>query len=144
MSYEYDIFISYRRDPEIRSWISDHFKPLINYYVGDELRRKPSIYIDEQLESGTAWPISLGEALGRSLTLRALWSGSYLSSGWCSAEFGHMLAREKFAKSRSDAQRWAIIIPIFILDGETFPKNLGYIQHFEIKECFSVRMAPKS
>jgi hypothetical protein len=56
MSYKHDIFISYRRNPETLAWIKDHFEPLLSLRVEFELQRRPTIYIDEQVESGTSWP----------------------------------------------------------------------------------------
>ena len=64
MSYQYDIFISYRRHAETRTWIKEHFIPLVELRVEFELGRKPVIYIDDQIESGTSWPAALGAALG--------------------------------------------------------------------------------
>jgi len=95
MGYSNDIFISYRRNPETHAWITEHFVPLLALRVELELGRKPSIYVDDQIESGTSWPASLGVALGCSRVLIPLWSGNYLSSAWCVQELSHMLARER-------------------------------------------------
>lgn len=47
MSYQHDIFISYRRNPETYVWITEHFVPLLTLRVELELGRKPLIYIDD-------------------------------------------------------------------------------------------------
>jgi hypothetical protein len=70
-----------------------------------------------------------------------LWTGDYLSSIWCTEELGNMLVREQKTKLRTAAHPHGIVIPAFIHDGENFPPDLGHIQHFEIKQCFNVRMA---
>ena len=144
MSYQYDIFISYRRNPETHTWITDHFVPLLTLRVELELGRKPAIYIDDQIESGTSWPLSLGAALGSSRVLVALWSGNYLSSAWCVEELSHMLAREREHALRTARRPHGIVIPAFIHDGDKFPADLRHIQHFEVQKYFNVRMARNS
>jgi len=144
MAYQYDIFISYRRNPETLCWINEHFKPLLELRVDFELGRKPTIFIDSQIESGTSWPAALGAALGGSRVLLALWTGNYLSSVWCTEELSHMLGREKMAKLRTAARPHGLVIPAFIHDGDTFPPKLRHIQHFEIQNTFNVRMARNS
>jgi hypothetical protein len=144
MSYKHDIFISYRRDKETRTWIKEHFEPLLALYVGFELGRTPVIYIDDKIESGTSCPASLGLELGSSRTLIVLWTGNYLASVWCTEELTQMLVREKEAKLRTATNPHGVIIPAFINDGNRFPQDLSDIQHFEIQKCFNVRMARTS
>ncbi len=144
MSYQHDIFISYRRNPETSAWISEHFAPLLELRVELELGRKPSLYIDNQIEAGTSWPTSLGTALGGSRVLIALWSGNYLASGWCTEELSQMLGRERAARLRTADRPYGVVIPAFIHDGEKFPPDLRHIQHFEIQKSFNVRMARDS
>ena len=55
MDYVHDIFISYRRHAETRVWIEEHFKPLLELRVEQELNRRPEISIDTRLESGSTW-----------------------------------------------------------------------------------------
>ena len=57
MAYQYDIFISYRRLGDARSWIDNYFVPLIENHLSQELGRKPMIFIDSQIETGDSWPI---------------------------------------------------------------------------------------
>jgi len=144
MAYKHDVFISYRRNSETLAWISEHFVPLLEVRIDFELGRKPAIFVDDQIESGTFWPTSLGEALGASRVLIPLWSGSYLSSVWCAAELSHMLGREKEAKVRQGKRPYGVIIPVFIHDGDKFPADLRYIQHFAIQNAFNPRMARNS
>jgi TIR domain len=144
MAYQYDIFISYRRHDETRAWIADHFVPLLELRLGQEIDRKPLLYVDTQLESGASWPPLLAQALGGSRILLALWSGNYLSSVWCTQELSHMLDREKQAGLRTAAHPYGLIVPAFIHDGDKFPPELSHIEHFEIQKCFNVRMARNS
>jgi hypothetical protein len=144
MSYKYDIFISYRRNPETLTWIKDHFMPLLSLRLEFELGRKPSIFVDEQIESGSSFPPVLGSALGASRVLIALWTGNYFSSVWCTEEFSQMLDREEQAKLRSAVKPYGVIIPAFIHDGQSFPADLQHIKPFEIQSCFNPRMARNS
>ena len=144
MSYQHDIFISYRRNPETHQWITEHFIPLLELRVELELGRSPAIYLDKQIESGTSWPVSLGTALGQSRMLIPLWTRNYLSSVWCTEELSHMLGREADENLRTVAKPYGLVVPAFIHDGEKFPKDLGHIQYFEIQKTFNVRMARNS
>lgn len=144
MPYKYDVFISYRRDPETLAWIKDHFIPLLKLRLGFELKREPTIYLDEQVEAGAAWPAALGAALGESRVLIALWTANYFSSVWCTEEFSQMLQREDQAKLRKAAKPQGLIIPAFIHDGDSFPATLKHIKPFQIQSCFNPRMAHNS
>lgn len=144
MGYAHDIFISYRRHAETLAWINEHFRPLLELRVEQELGRAPDIYIDTRLESGSTWPADLAIALGGSRILISLWSGNYLASPWCALEFSLMLARERRAGLRTLAVPHGIVVPAFIHDGNKFPAELAHIQHFEIQQTFNVRMARNS
>lgn len=144
MNYAYDIFISYRRDDLTKAWIEKHFVPLLDSHVFYELGRHPVFYIDLQLESGTTWPIALGNALGTCKTIIPLWSKTYLNSVWCACEISHMLEREIKTGFRTLQQPEGLVFPTIIHDGETMPINLSSIQKVEIQDCFNVKMSPDS
>jgi hypothetical protein len=144
MSYKYDIFVSYRRNPETLGWIKEHFQPLLSLRLEFELKRSPRIFVDEQIESGSSWPPALGAALGASRVLIVLWTGNYLASVWCTEEFSQMLSRENEAKLRTVVKPHGLIVPAFIHDGDSFPADLKHIQPFQIQSCFSPRMARNS
>src|SRR5262245_4707024 len=112
--YLFDIFISYKRDPETRIWIEKHLRPLLNTHVGYEVGRPLQIFIDDQLETGANWPIQLGENLARSRILLALWSKPYFSSKWCVLEMSHMLARDKHNRRRAKFNAPGLVCPVVI------------------------------
>jgi hypothetical protein len=143
MSYQYDIFISYRRNSETLAWIKEHFLRLLKLCIGLELDREPSVFLDDQnlTESGTSWPTVLGEALGKSRVLIVLWTGNYRASVWCSEELSHMLARQREAKLTTTDHRYGVVIPAIIHGLDKFQKALGEIEYFDIQSCFNVRMA---
>jgi hypothetical protein len=143
MSYEYDIFISYRRDEgsETLNWIKQHFCPLLSLRVGQELSGgRVKVFLDEQIESGTSWPHDLGKKLGRSKILVALLSKNYFSSPWCALKLSHMLAREKSKAMRTAAKPQGLIVPLVIHDCDPPPAAISHIQNVDIKRCFNPRM----
>jgi TIR domain len=144
MGYTHDIFVSYRRDEETLSWLHKHFVPLLKLRVRQELERDPTIYIDEQLESGVSWPPELGIRLGCSRILIALWAKDYFASIWCTEEMAQMLGREQECGFRTDHNPRGLVIPAVIHDGDEFPPCLSHIQKFEIQRLFNVRMARNS
>jgi hypothetical protein len=144
MGYQYDIFISYKRDPETYRWIKNHFEPLLTLRVGLELGRKVDIFIDDQLEAGTTWPIDLGLKLGCSRIIVPLFTRTYFNSKWCACELSLMLSRERSLGYRIGINSQGLIVPATIHDGDTFPNQISHIQRFGIQQCFNVRMADDS
>lgn len=143
MAYKHDIFVSYRRDPETLLWIARFFKPIVIHRVRMELQREVSIYVHEvgdQIQAGTAWPADLGETIACSRILIALWSGDYLSSEWCRQELSLMLDRERKTKARTATNKYGLVIPVVVHDGETIPAKLASAQKLEVKDYFISRM----
>jgi hypothetical protein len=143
MDYEHDIFISYKRHPETLEWIQQHFLPLLDLRVGLELGKDPQIYVHEitgQIPAGTAWPVELGEKIGMSRILIALWSGTYLNSVWCTQELCLMLAREQEVGCRTPQNKYGLVVPVIVHDGDRIPQELGLVQRLDIKTCYNTRM----
>jgi hypothetical protein len=147
MGYHHDIFVSYKRDPETLSWIGNHFLPLLKVTLSHWLQRDPAIYIHEitdNIQVGTAWPVELGEEIAASRVLIALWSGNYMTSRWCAKELCLMLAREKEAKCRTTYNKYGLVIPVIVHDGENVCEIVGNTQNLDIKPCFNTRMRKDS
>ncbi len=144
MGYQNDIFISYKRDPETYRWIKDHFEPLLVHSVTLELGRQVTVFIDDQIEAGTSWPNELGAELGCSKILVPLFSRTYFSSKWCCLELSQMLSREQKLGYRTVNNRNALIVPVAVHDGDSFPQHIAHIQYFGIHNCFNVRMGINS
>jgi TIR domain len=143
MSYSHDIFISYRRHTETLSWIREHFFPLLEHRVGLQLGWDPNVYVHEvtdQIPAGAMWPVELGAQLAGSRILVALWTRNYFNSRWCTEELCHMLAREKEADCRSVTNKFGLVVPVVIHDGEDFPAGLGEVQRLEIQPFYNTRM----
>jgi len=144
MSYRHDIFLSYKRHPETLKWIKDHFLPLLDLRVSMELGRQVDIFVDDQIDAGTSWPQQLGVELSASRILLPLWTRTYFTSKWCTCEMSNMMAREGLTGCRTLANPRGIIVPAIIHDGDTFPAEIGHINHIEIQKCFNVRMSRES
>jgi hypothetical protein len=138
--YKHDIFISYKRDVETRHWINEHLMPLLTTYVGMELGRPPDLFIDDQLEAGTTWPLDLGVRLAGSRVLLALYTKTYFHSEWCTRELAAMLQRERDAGFRTAARPEGLIVPVILHDCEQLPSEIQDIQARPIREYFNVRM----
>src|SRR5215510_11575348 len=67
--YEFDVFISYCRLSEWPQWVQNHFLPLFEHWLSNELGRKASIFVDYSMEGGVSWPPQLGQTLARSAVL---------------------------------------------------------------------------
>jgi hypothetical protein len=147
MAYSHDIFISYKRHPETLGWIKKHFLPLLELRVGLALGRDPVIYVHEithQIPAGASWPQALGDELGASRVLVALWTKTFFNSVWCAKELTHMLGRENAVGSRAAGNKYGLVIPAVIHDGEEFPAELGFIERMDIKACYNTRMRADS
>ena len=147
MGYRHDIFVSYKRDPETLFWIYNHFHPLLKVTLSHWLKRDPDIYIHEitdNIQVGTAWPVELGEEIAASRVLIALWSGNYMASRWCAKELCLMLAREREAKCRTIENKYGLVIPVIVHDGENVGEIVGNTLNLNIKPCFNTRMRKDS
>lgn len=143
MDYEHDLFISYCRVGETQKWLSSIFVPLLEEQLHLSLGRKPNIYFDDQIRSGGTWPVELGQALGRSRALLALWSRPFLNSDWCAREVATMRAREHALNLRT-AQNPSGVISISVIHNGPPPEGLAEIQYFEIAPFYNTRMRPDS
>jgi len=126
MSYQHDVFISYRRQELWTPWARDHFKRLLEAYLQSELGVPPDIFVDERINVGADWVDQLGEHLARSKVLVAIFSGDYFGSDWCLHELDLMLGRSKAASQ--DDQHVYLIIPVVVHDGEHIPPEAQRIQ----------------
>jgi len=147
VAYQYDIFLSYKRHPEARQWLVEHFLPLLKYYVELQLERREEVqvFLDERdIEAGATWPAELGGALGASRTLVALWTRTYFHSEWCTRELSVMLARERGERLRTRRRPGGLIFPVVLHDCEQLPTRLVPLQYVAMQDCYQVRMARNS
>ena len=92
--YQYDVFVSYRREPPVSEWVANHFLDGLVEWLGETMAEEPRIFVDvKRIETGTAWPDVLREALLTSRLMVSIWSPRYFRSRWCLAEHRSMRAR---------------------------------------------------
>lgn len=133
MSYQYDIFLSYRRSRLHDAWLSESFVPLFWDIVREEITEKTGrtpagIFFDQTelteearkfdqygIEPGENWQTKLKEAIKASRCMVALWSPLYFHSEWCLIEW------KSFLKRPSSTGLPDLLVPISVHDGESFP-----------------------
>jgi hypothetical protein len=127
--YQYEIFVSYRRQPPMSAWVQQYFYDELTQWLGSELPDAPRVFIDvEGIDTGDDWPARIRSALLGSCLLVAVWSPDYFRSHWCVAELHTMLARERALKLRTNADPRGLVFPIKFTDGQYFPADVSNIQ----------------
>jgi hypothetical protein len=121
MSYQHDVFISYKREPLWTAWTRDHFRALLSSYLQQELGRAPDIFLDERIDVGQDWVKELGRHLATSKVLIGIFSGDYFHSPWCLHELDLMIERQQ-------ASRGTLIIPVIVHDGDLIPAQARRLQ----------------
>jgi len=120
--YEYDVFISYKRaGANVPAWIRTHFYPRLSELLDDNHDREVKIFFDDTIPGGTAWPLELRAALGRTRILLPVCSPKYFLDEWCLAEWHSMARREELVGMMSPERPQGLIYPVIFCDSETFP-----------------------
>lgn len=135
MGYEYDFFLSYRRDAPVGHWVSNHFAPLLEQWLNESCDRPVRLHIDAlELEPGSEWPVRLRAALARSRFLVPVFSPSYFRSTWCLAELATMQARERELGLRTAENPGELIFPVRFNDGKHFAESVRTINAVDMSE----------
>jgi hypothetical protein len=133
MSYEFDVFLSYRRLNQWPKFVEKTFLPMLDHWLTTELGEPARIFFDvKDVEVGHAWPQRLADGLSSSKLMVCLLSREYFSSKWCAEELGHMLARRE--ATIKDGKPLPLIIAVVIHDGDTFPAEIADIQRYPIQD----------
>jgi hypothetical protein len=144
MSYQYDVFISYRRHEAWPKWVAECFLPIFIHWLGEELGRDAKVFCDSNLETGNDWPIELGTKLASSRIIIPLLSRQYFGSDWCKTELALMCAREKQCGFGTTVRPHRLIVPAIIHDGDDLPRVVNSIQAVKLQEFSNAFMTPKS
>jgi hypothetical protein len=125
MSYEYDVFFSYKRRGPSLDW-TRQVKDRFEFWLGEEFPdREPKVFVDEEcIEAGDVWPEKLKHALSRSRCMVSLLSLPYFQSPWCLSEW-RTFARRQQLTQRLDP---GLIASIKFHDGKHFPEEARNIQ----------------
>jgi hypothetical protein len=119
MPYRYDVFISYRNQPGLVSWVRDHFQPLLQTWLDNEFPTGATIFRDKvSIEAGDEWSVSIKEALADSRFVIAVLTPQYFQSKWCLAEWHSLVNRGAL----HEQTRNKLLIPIRYSNGLFFPE----------------------
>ena len=115
MSYQYEVFFSYKRDTQSDAW---HYevKEKLRYWLSQELKQLTvQIFFDtEEIKTGQRWPRRLADALRHSKCIVCIWSPLYFQSKWCVSEWKTFVERENLCQTD-------LVLPATYHDGESFP-----------------------
>jgi hypothetical protein len=126
--YEHHVFISYPRQGDVLDWVRNHLHPVLKRRLDEELPEEAQIFLDEQIETGSAWPDALARALHRSCCMVAVFCPGYFRSRWCMAEWQTMRKREELLGYRCEANPAGLVYPVVFSDGKCFPEEAKAIQ----------------
>ena len=112
MSYEYDIFLSYKRGGDVEDWVVNHFYDRLLRCLEGVMDRDPKIFIDKTIKTGSSWPDVLKNALKSSRILVSVWSPPYFRSPWCDAEWKSMLERERIKQLTSQQRPEGLVLSL--------------------------------
>jgi len=134
MAYEYDVFISYRRESDPKEWTQNIFLPKFESYLREESGKKNlKIFLDEKgIEGGTYWEDTLKIALAKSKCLVPVLMPSYFQSEWCVREFSVLYHRQEQLLPKPKS----LIVPFVIWDGDHFPPPAKALQNFSCHDYY--------
>jgi hypothetical protein len=116
--YDYEVFLSYRRRPHHSQWLVEHFVPLFENCLIDEVadrcqRAPDKLFLDvEEVQPGTNIPSRVRDGIKRARCLVALVSPMYFRSRWCLVEW------ESF-KTRGQSENRDLVVPAILHGGTT-------------------------
>jgi cellulose biosynthesis protein BcsQ len=120
----YDVFISYRREKFVTDWLHQHFLPLFQSWLSDELGREANIFVDTSLVPGGDWAQETQEALRASPCLVALVTPAYFQSEFCTKEWNDFRARHEDA-----------LLPVLLRGSfERLPKEVARLSFTDFRE----------
>ena len=122
MSYQFDAFFSYKRDPESDEW-HERVKDKLTYWLKQELsRNEVNIFYDrEDIRTGSRWHTKIESALKTSRCIICIWSPLYFQSKWCLSEW-------KTFEERGKMLNRDLVLPASYFDGKSFPPKAQAIQ----------------
>jgi len=120
MSYEHDIFISYRRSDTIGPWVKNHLAPRLELRLNEISANPVSIFCDFKMSEGVNWPAELKRNVKRSRLLLTIWSADYFRSTWCMAEWQSFRQREALLGLFTNENPQGLVYPVRYADGNHF------------------------
>jgi hypothetical protein len=131
MSYQYDVFFSYKHTEQSLYW-HEKVKDLLQGWLTQELGGiNARIFMDrEEIKTGQDWKDRLGIGLKHSKCLVPVWSPSYFQSPYCLSEWRAFQQRETIAARK-------LIAPIRYHDGDFFPAEARKVQMADFRNLTS-------
>ncbi len=114
------------------------FLPLFKSHLEDALnKREVEIFIDrEKIKSGQAWERKITHELIHSRIMVSIFSPVYFNSEWCRREFAIMDYRQRQCGFEEQGNKFGIIVPLKISDGDNFPKGATRLQIANFNDSF--------
>ena len=131
MTYQYDVFFSYKRDVQSDAWhrvVMEKLQFLLKLELG--CAKVPIFFDTEEIHSGQRWRSKLADALKASKTIVCIWSPLYFQSQWCISEWKTFTEREKKFNR-------VLVIPARYHDGESFPQEAQDTQSMDMSNYSS-------
>jgi hypothetical protein len=116
MSYQYDVFFSYKRDRESDAW-HERVRDKLVYWLRQSLNQaQVAIFLDtEDITTGNRWRMKLQSALKASKCVVCIWSPLYFKSKWCVSEWMTF-------EQRGQPLGLDLVAPARYYDGEFYPE----------------------
>ncbi|CAN7700448.1 toll/interleukin-1 receptor domain-containing protein [Mesorhizobium sp. LjRoot246] len=118
--YEHDVFVSYRRSPNVGAWVQRHLVPLLQSRMDEIAPRQIRVFCDYKMEDGVNWPSELRNRVRFSSLLLTVWSADYFRSAWCMAEWQSFRDREQHLGLFSDEMTLGLVYPLRYADGKYY------------------------
>jgi hypothetical protein len=120
MSYDHDIFISYRRSPTVGPWVQNHLAPRLEARLNEIAPNPVSVFCDFKMAEGVNWPAELKRSVKRSRVLLTIWSADYFRSTWCMAEWQSFRQREALLGLFTAEHPQGLVYPVRYSDGDHY------------------------
>ena len=120
MTYEHDIFVSYRRTPTVGLWVQRHLVPRLQARLDDVAPSPVRVFFDAKMSDGVNLPAELKRTIAGSGILLSVWSADYFRSSWCMAEWQSFREREKQLGYFSSTNPKSLVYPVRYADGSSF------------------------
>lgn len=128
MTYEFDIFVSYRRTDTIGLWVKNHLVPRLELRLNEVAPNPIRVFCDYKMADGVNFPAELKQRIKSSSLLLSIWSADYFRSKWCMAEWESFRERQKQLNLFTDDHTQGLVYPIRYSDGNYFHPEAQLVQ----------------
>lgn len=134
-AYQWDVFISYARNPIASEWVEKSFVPQLRSRISTEIGiRDPRVFLDvRDIRTSHDWESRLGIALRSSICMVAILTADYWRSRWCRTEWKAFVRRESELTKRFSKTAGGLIFPVQLADGENRNVLAAKKQTFDLR-----------